>query len=175
MYGAHSTIGRLWYNQSAAALGNIVGGAIFIGLAAHGMNHWNSPIFISDDGTLLGHDVESTRRAKEVDAGQLGAAHPHVQDSTSVRPSHTTAFGDENYPTSEAPDYGTDELGVPTDHVRQDRIDPPTLAFASTHGNNLHGNQPSHAESRSRHLEPSFSERWRMRNGTTESDPEKMV
>lgn len=66
MYGAPSTIGRLWYNQSAAVLGNILGGVIFTGLAAHLMNHWKSPLFSSDDGgTLLAHDLESTRRARE--------------------------------------------------------------------------------------------------------------
>lgn len=68
MYGAHSSIGRLWYNQSAAVLGNIVGGAIFIGLMEHLLNHWRSPIFRSShdhDGTLVGHDIESTRRARD--------------------------------------------------------------------------------------------------------------
>lgn len=64
MYGAPSTIGRLWYNQSAAVLGNIVGGAIFIGLAAHLMNHWKTPFTSHDkEGTLLGHDAEATKRA----------------------------------------------------------------------------------------------------------------
>lgn len=65
--GAPSSIGRLWYNQSAAVCGNIVGGVIFIGLAAHLMNHWKSPIFPpTREGTLLGHDVESTRYAGHV-------------------------------------------------------------------------------------------------------------
>lgn len=75
MYGAPSTIGRLFYNQSAAVLGNLIGGAIFIGLAAHLSNHWKSPFFSSSDGgTLLGHDLESTRRAREgkkLEAGLL--------------------------------------------------------------------------------------------------------
>lgn len=31
MYGAETTIGKMWYNQSAAALGNLVGGAIVLG------------------------------------------------------------------------------------------------------------------------------------------------
>ena len=67
LYGAPSSIGRLWYNQSAAVCGNIVGGVIFIGLAAHLMNHWKSPFFRSTtEGTLLGHDVESTRYARDV-------------------------------------------------------------------------------------------------------------
>ncbi|KAG8740360.1 hypothetical protein FRC10_004399 [Ceratobasidium sp. 414] len=44
LYGAPSTIGRLWFNQSAAALGNMVGGAIVIGLTLHLMNNWVSPI-----------------------------------------------------------------------------------------------------------------------------------
>lgn len=78
MYGAPSTTGRLWYNQSAAVLGNIVGGVIFIGLASHLMNHWKSPFFPSGNvGTFLAHDLESTRRAREapsdLEAGLLGS------------------------------------------------------------------------------------------------------
>lgn len=74
LYGAPSSIARLWFNQSAAALGNLVGGALFVGLTAHLMNHWKSPIFaIEGAGTLLGHDLESTRRAKE---------DGHVEDGT---------------------------------------------------------------------------------------------
>lgn len=68
LYGADSTIGRLWYNQSAAVLGNLIGGAIFIGLMEHLLNHWSSPLFRSHHphaGTLLGHDVESTRFARD--------------------------------------------------------------------------------------------------------------
>ncbi|KAF2017691.1 Formate/nitrite transporter [Aaosphaeria arxii CBS 175.79] len=75
MYGAPSTIGRLWYNQSAAVLGNLVGGAIFIGLTAHLSNHWKSVIFTSNEpGTFLGHDVESTRQAR--DQQSAGASSP---------------------------------------------------------------------------------------------------
>lgn len=69
MYGAQSTIRRQWYNQSAAVCGNIVGGVIFIGLVEHLMNHWQSPIFRSvhpGAGTLAAHDVESSRRARDV-------------------------------------------------------------------------------------------------------------
>ncbi|KAG8787721.1 hypothetical protein FRC12_015341 [Ceratobasidium sp. 428] len=44
MYGAPSTIARLWFNQSAALVGNMVGGAIVIGLTLHLMNNWVSPI-----------------------------------------------------------------------------------------------------------------------------------
>jgi hypothetical protein len=66
MYGAPSTVSRLWYNQSAAVCGNIIGGAIFIGLFAHLMSHWKSPLFaFSGAGTFLAHDLESTRRAKD--------------------------------------------------------------------------------------------------------------
>ena len=73
MYGAPSTIGRLFFNQSAAILGNLVGGAIFVGLAAHLMNHWRSPFFeLGNHGTLLGHDGESTRRAREVQTMEEG-------------------------------------------------------------------------------------------------------
>lgn len=68
MYGGNSTIGRMWYNQSAAVCGNILGGVIFIGLVAHLMNHWSSPIFrsVPGAGTLAAHDVESSRRARDV-------------------------------------------------------------------------------------------------------------
>ncbi|KAG9126583.1 hypothetical protein FRC07_002891 [Ceratobasidium sp. 392] len=68
MYGAPSTIRRQWFNQSAAIPGNLIGGAIVIGLAEHLMNHWHSPIFRSHEGagTLAAHDVESTRRARDV-------------------------------------------------------------------------------------------------------------
>lgn len=72
MYGAPSTIGRLWINQSAALLGNLVGGAIFIGLAAHLLNHWKSPLFNNARGTLLGQDMDSTRRARETEDGKGG-------------------------------------------------------------------------------------------------------
>ncbi|KAG8748681.1 hypothetical protein FRC10_000072 [Ceratobasidium sp. 414] len=68
MYGAPSTIRRQWFNQSAVIPGNMVGGAIVVGLAEHLMNHWHSPFFHADDGagTLASHDVESTRRARDV-------------------------------------------------------------------------------------------------------------
>jgi hypothetical protein len=62
MYGAPSTIGRLWYCQSAAVCGNLIGGTLFIGMVAHLANHWRSPIFTTrGPGTGLAHDVESTR------------------------------------------------------------------------------------------------------------------
>ncbi|KAG9087814.1 hypothetical protein FRC06_002350, partial [Ceratobasidium sp. 370] len=53
---------------SATAPGNLVGGAIVIGLAEHLMNHWHSPFFEMHHGagTLAAHDVESTRRARDV-------------------------------------------------------------------------------------------------------------
>ncbi|CAE6387386.1 unnamed protein product [Rhizoctonia solani] len=44
LYGAPSTIARLWFNQSAALCGNIIGGAVVIGLNLHLMNSWISPI-----------------------------------------------------------------------------------------------------------------------------------
>lgn len=68
MYGAPSSIRRQWFNQSAAMPGNLIGGAIVIGLAEHLMNHWRSPFFSASEGagTLAAHDVESTRRARDV-------------------------------------------------------------------------------------------------------------
>jgi formate/nitrite transporter FocA (FNT family) len=44
LYGAPSTIGQLWFNQSAALCGNVVGGAVVIGMTLHLMNNWISPI-----------------------------------------------------------------------------------------------------------------------------------
>lgn len=79
MYGAPTTIGRLWFNQSAAALGNFVGGAFLIAGTAHAMNHWVSifsflPARWSapalgglgvEAGTFAAHDVESTHHARD--------------------------------------------------------------------------------------------------------------
>lgn len=66
MYGAPSSIGRIWFNQSATIPGNLIGGAIVIGLSEHLMNHWHSPFFRGYGvGTLAAHDVESTRRARD--------------------------------------------------------------------------------------------------------------
>jgi len=72
MYGAPTTIGRLWFNQSAAALGNAVGGSIVIATTMHLMNHWQSILparygggLTKEEGTLAAHDVESTRRAQD--------------------------------------------------------------------------------------------------------------
>ena len=42
MYGAPSTIARFWYNQSAAIVGNYVGGGLLIAGSLHAMNHWTS-------------------------------------------------------------------------------------------------------------------------------------
>lgn len=42
MYGAPSTIARFWYNQSAAIVGNFVGGALLIAGSLHALNHWVS-------------------------------------------------------------------------------------------------------------------------------------
>jgi len=68
LYGSPITVGWIFYNQSAALLGNLVGGAIIMGTAEHAMNHWNSPIPFEQGhaaGTLAAGDVESTRKAKE--------------------------------------------------------------------------------------------------------------
>lgn len=88
MYGAPSTIGRLWYNQSAAMLGNLIGGAIFIGLAAHLMNHWSSPFFGGARGTLLGQDMDSTRRARETGDMEAGFSMRN-QNSVETEPNET--------------------------------------------------------------------------------------
>ncbi|CAG7845985.1 Uncharacterized transporter YrhG [Serendipita indica DSM 11827] len=67
-HGADITFGWMMFNQSAAVLGNFVGGAIAIGTVEHAMNHWTSPLPWEEGhavGTLAAADVESTRKAKE--------------------------------------------------------------------------------------------------------------
>lgn len=104
MYGAPSTIGRLWFNQSASVLGNMLGGVIFTGLTAHLMNHWKSLLFSSGDGgTLLGHDLESTRRAREarnLEAGLLGVSTRHggADPGGEMRNSSLDAVDSATYP-----------------------------------------------------------------------------
>ena len=80
MYGAPTTIGRLWFNQSAALLGNFIGGAIVIGVSEHFMNHWVSFLpdrlgggYLLEEGTLAAHDVESTRRAQDFSSHEEAA------------------------------------------------------------------------------------------------------
>jgi hypothetical protein len=63
---APSTIGRLRYCQSSAVWGNLIGGALFIGMAAHLGNHWKYHIFTTrGPGTGLAHAIESTRYHRE--------------------------------------------------------------------------------------------------------------
>jgi hypothetical protein len=67
-HGADTTVGWMFFNQSAAALGNAIGGAIAIGTFEHAMNHWVSPLPFEKGhavGTLAAHDVESSRKANE--------------------------------------------------------------------------------------------------------------
>lgn len=82
MYGAPSTIGRLWFNQSAALLGNLIGGAFVVALSMHLMNHWVSVLPDAlgggkplEAGTVAAHDVESTRRAQDFASHDEAAAH----------------------------------------------------------------------------------------------------
>jgi formate/nitrite transporter len=68
LYGSPITVGWMFYNQSAAVLGNLIGGAIVMGTSEHVMNHWLSPIPFERGhaaGTLTAGDVESTRKARE--------------------------------------------------------------------------------------------------------------
>ena len=68
LYGSPITIGWMFFNQSAAVLGNFIGGAIVMGTSEHAMNHWKSPIPFEQGhaaGTLAAGDVESTRKARE--------------------------------------------------------------------------------------------------------------
>jgi len=68
MYGADTTAGLMWFNQSAAGLGNIVGGGLVLAGSEHLLNHWKSPLpwhAGHPRGSLFAHDVESTRRAKD--------------------------------------------------------------------------------------------------------------
>jgi len=58
----------MFFNQSAAVLGNAIGGAIFMGTSEYLMNHWESRLpweMGHAPGTLAAGDVESTRKAKE--------------------------------------------------------------------------------------------------------------
>ncbi|KAG8794775.1 hypothetical protein FRC17_008231 [Serendipita sp. 399] len=67
-HGADITVGWMFYNQSAAVLGNAIGGALVIGTVEHAMNHWVSPLPWESGhpvGTLAAHDVESSRKANE--------------------------------------------------------------------------------------------------------------
>lgn len=68
LLGADTTIGWMFFNQSAAVLGNAIGGAVFMGTSEYFMNHWQSrlPWEIGHaPGTLAAGDVESTRKAME--------------------------------------------------------------------------------------------------------------
>ena len=67
-HGADSNVGWLFYNQSAAILGNFVGGALVMATAEHAMNHWATVLPWEKGhaaGTLAAHDVESSRKANE--------------------------------------------------------------------------------------------------------------
>ncbi|KAF8600348.1 hypothetical protein BDV93DRAFT_447734 [Ceratobasidium sp. AG-I] len=66
LYGAPSTIGRMWFNQSAAVVGNFFGGAIVVGLSMHLMNNWISPI--PWNGT------PANKARNDADAERMGAA-----------------------------------------------------------------------------------------------------
>jgi hypothetical protein len=68
LHGADTSIGWMFYNQSAAILGNFIGGALVVGTSAHAMNHWASPLpweMGHAAGTMAAHDVESQRKANE--------------------------------------------------------------------------------------------------------------
>ncbi|KZV83158.1 Formate/nitrite transporter [Exidia glandulosa HHB12029] len=68
MYGAETSVGRMWFNQSAVVLGNFVGGAIVMGATEHLMNHWKTVLPWERGhgvGTLAAHDIESTRNARD--------------------------------------------------------------------------------------------------------------
>jgi len=68
LHGADSNVGWLFYNQSAAVLGNFIGGALVMATSEHAMNHWMTAIPWEKGhavGTLAAHDVESSRKANE--------------------------------------------------------------------------------------------------------------
>jgi formate/nitrite transporter len=68
LYGSPMSIGWMFFNQSAALVGNAIGGIIVMATSEHAMNHWMSPIPFERGhaaGTLAAGDVESTRKAKE--------------------------------------------------------------------------------------------------------------
>jgi hypothetical protein len=111
MYGAPTTIRRQWFNQSAAIPGNLIGGAIVIGLAEHLMNHWHSPIFRTHQGTgtLAAHDVESTRRARDV---------KDVHPADLVARVRAIIHAENQHGTSEAKHRGDESVGRSDDGMR---------------------------------------------------------
>ncbi len=173
MYGASSTIGHLWYNQSAAALGNLVGGAIFIGLAAHIMNHWKSPIFISDGGTLLGHDVESTTRARHVDFSHYESSTPDGKSSEST-PGHqtTTEGGERSSFTVRDLDYPLNNSTRPVSNTGQGL---PTSVFITTNGMTVQENGQTDSQSKYEQQPSRVSKRWGTNNCNKKADPARMV
>ncbi|KIM29025.1 hypothetical protein M408DRAFT_329061 [Serendipita vermifera MAFF 305830] len=67
-HGADSSVGWMFYNQSAAILGNAVGGALVMATSEHAMNHWATVLPWEKGhaaGTMAAHDVESSRKANE--------------------------------------------------------------------------------------------------------------
>jgi len=109
MYGADTTAGLMWFNQSAAGLGNLVGGALVLGLTEHLMNHWKSPLpwhAGHPRGTLAGHDVESTRKARELPTPQGPSAAPSINLAPPELPRARTSISKEHKIGAElAPHY----------------------------------------------------------------------
>jgi hypothetical protein len=67
-HGSDTTFGWMLFNQSAAVLGNLIGGALVIGTSEHAMNHWATVVPWEQGhatGTLAAHDIESSRKANE--------------------------------------------------------------------------------------------------------------
>jgi len=93
MYGAPSTIARFWYNQSAAIVGNYVGGGLLIAGSMHAMNHWVS-IFSLVPGMpeiLLGsaayaNDVKREKTQDLESASVEGDATPSIVKTESTAP-----------------------------------------------------------------------------------------
>ncbi|ELU40539.1 formate/nitrite transporter domain-containing protein [Rhizoctonia solani AG-1 IA] len=66
LYGAPSTVGKLWFNQSAAICGNFIGGAVVVGLGMHLINSWKSPVPWPESSKSL--------PSNRVDEERMGAA-----------------------------------------------------------------------------------------------------
>lgn len=100
LYGSPITVGWMFFNQSAALLGNFIGGAIVMGTSEHAMNHWKSLIPFERGhaaGTLAAADVESTRKAKENRSAQETQ---FMKDLVSRPRSRTLLASQDNHPES---------------------------------------------------------------------------
>ena len=88
MYGAPSTIARFWYNQSAAIVGNYIGGGLIIACSLHALNHWVSifSIFPGAPEFLVGSAAyaNEVKREKTFDLESNEASTEKENDAPSI-------------------------------------------------------------------------------------------